>query len=239
MVLIVGLGNPGPKYAANRHNIGFMAVDAIAGLHRFSGWRRRFQGETSEGTLAGSRVVLLKPMTYMNESGRSVGEAMRWLKLSPADVIVLYDELDLAPGKVRVKTGGGAAGHNGIRSIAAHIGPDFRRVRLGIGHPGRKEAVQRHVLSDFARADSDWLGPLLAAVADNAPLLAAGDEAGFMNKVALAVAGGDPKGSRGSGSRPAADAGAAGPKQPAAPAPAPSRGALADALARLTDRKQP
>ncbi len=242
MLLIVGLGNPGPKYAANRHNIGFMAVDAIAELYRFPGWRRRFQGETSEGTLAGCRVVLLKPMTYMNESGRSVGEAMRWLKLTPDDVIVLYDELDLAPGKVRVKTGGGAAGHNGIRSIAAHIGPDFRRVRLGIGHPGRKEAVQRHVLSDFAKADSDWLGPLLAAVADNAPLLVSRDEAGFMNRVALAMSGSQPKAARGAGSRQTAAADRAGEAPapatgPTSAAAAPTRDALADALDRLTGRK--
>ncbi len=187
MVLLVGLGNPGPKYAGNRHNIGFMAIDAIADLHRFAGWRSRFQGQTSDGTLGDVRATLLKPMTWMNESGRAVGEAMRWLKMTPGEVIVFYDELDLAPGKVRVKVGGGAAGHNGIRSIASHIGPDFRRVRLGIGHPGRKEQVQRHVLSDFAKADGDWLGSLLVAVADAAPLLASGDDSTFMNKVSLAL----------------------------------------------------
>jgi PTH1 family peptidyl-tRNA hydrolase len=187
MVLLVGLGNPGPKYAGNRHNIGFMAIDAIAGLHRFAGWRNRFQGQVCEGQLGDARVTLLKPMTWMNESGRAVGEAMRWLKLKPSQVVVFYDELDLAPGKVRVKTGGGAAGHNGIRSIASHIGPDFRRVRMGIGHPGHKDRVQRHVLSDFAKADREWLGPLLVATADNAALLAKGDDAGFMNKVALAL----------------------------------------------------
>jgi peptidyl-tRNA hydrolase, PTH1 family len=187
MVLLVGLGNPGPKYAGNRHNIGFMAVNAIAELHRFPGWRSRFQGQISEGTLDGARTALLKPMTWMNESGRAVGEAMRWLKLAPADVTVFYDEIDLAPGKVRIKTGGGAAGHNGIRSIIAHIGPDFRRVRLGVGHPGHKDAVHRHVLSDFAKADREWLGPLLVAVADNATRLVGGDDAGFMNRVALAL----------------------------------------------------
>jgi len=187
MVLMVGLGNPGPKYEGNRHNIGFMAIDAIADLHRFGGWRKRFQGLISEGTLGNERVSLLKPMTYMNDSGRSVGEAMRWLKKTPGDVIVFYDELDLAPGKCRVKTGGGAAGHNGIRSMIAHIGPDFRRVRLGIGHPGRKEQVQRHVLSDFAKADKEWLGPLLVAIADNASLLAKGDDSTFMNKVSIAL----------------------------------------------------
>ncbi len=187
MVLMVGLGNPGPKYEGNRHNIGFMVIDAIADLQRFAGWRSRFQGQVAEGSFGDVRAMLLKPMTWMNESGRAVGEAMRWLKLKPADVIVFYDELDLAPGKVRVKTGGGAAGHNGIRSIVAHIGPDFKRVRLGIGHPGRKEAVQRHVLSDFSKADKDWLGPLLVSVADNAGLLAAGDDSTFMNKVAIAL----------------------------------------------------
>jgi len=187
MVLMVGLGNPGPKYAGNRHNIGFMAIDAIADLHRFGSWRNRFQGQVGEGSLGGARTMLLKPMTWMNESGRSVGEAMRWLKLKPADVIVFYDEIDLAPGKVRVKTGGGAAGHNGIRSIASHIGPDFKRVRLGVGHPGHRDKVHRHVLSDFAKADRDWLGPLLVAVADNAAMLAEGDDAGFMNRVALAL----------------------------------------------------
>lgn len=185
--LLVGLGNPGPRYAGNRHNIGFMAVDAIAELHRLPAWRTRFQGHACEGPLGSGRAVLLKPMTYMNESGRSVGAAMRWLKLTPPDVVVFYDEIDLAPGKVRVKSGGGTAGHNGIRSIASHIGADFRRVRLGIGHPGHKDAVQRHVLSDFSKADRDWVGPLLVAVADNAGLLVAGDDAGFMNRVALAL----------------------------------------------------
>ncbi len=185
--LLVGLGNPGPKYAGNRHNIGFMALDAIADINRLPAWRSRFQGQTTEGNVGDGRALLLKPMTYMNESGRAVGEAMRWLKLQPADVVVFYDEIDLAPGKVRVKMGGGAAGHNGIRSIAAHIGPEFRRVRLGVGHPGRREAVQRHVLSDFAKADRDWLGPLIVAVADNAGMLVAGDDAGFMNRIALAV----------------------------------------------------
>lgn len=187
MQLLVGLGNPGSKYAGNRHNIGFMAVDAIAALHRFPSWRNRFQGQISEGRLGETRAALLKPATFMNESGRSVGEAMRWLKLKPADVVVFYDELDLAPGKVRVKTGGGAAGHNGIRSIATHISPDFKRVRLGIGHPGHRDRVHRYVLSDFAKSDHDWLGPLLVAVADNAAMLAAGDDAGFMNRTALAL----------------------------------------------------
>jgi len=183
--LLVGLGNPGPKYARQRHNIGFMAIDAIAAAHGFPAFRRRFQGEVSEGRLGGERVVLLKPLTYMNESGRSVGEAMRFYKLEPGDVTVFHDELDLAPGKVRVKRGGGAAGHNGLRSLDAHIGKDYWRVRLGIGHPGRPERVVGYVLSDFAKTDAEWLAPLLDAVATAAPLLTAGDDANFMNKVAL------------------------------------------------------
>ncbi|ESR23178.1 aminoacyl-tRNA hydrolase [Lutibaculum baratangense] len=185
MVLFVGLGNPGPRYEGNRHNIGFMAVDAMAERHRFPPWRRRFQGEATEGHVAGIKVTLLKPMTYMNESGQSVGEAMRWLKLQPDEVVVFHDELDLAPGKLRTKTGGGAAGHNGLRSITSHIGADFRRVRLGIGHPGVKELVHAHVLSDFAKEERKaWLEPMLEAVSDAAGLLAKGDDPGFMNKVA-------------------------------------------------------
>ena len=187
MHLIVGLGNPGPKYAGNRHNIGFMAVDEIVRRHGFSSWRKRFQGEISEGTLSGKKVLVLKPMTYMNESGRSVGEAMRFYGIDPADVIVFYDELDLEPGKLRVKLGGGAAGHNGIRSMIAHAGPHFQRVRLGIGHPGDRNMVQPHVLSDFAKADRAWLEPLLDAIAQHAPLLVRGEEASFQNKVHLAL----------------------------------------------------
>ena len=187
MHLVVGLGNPGSKYQGNRHNIGFMAVDEIVRRHGFSAWRKRFQGETAEGTLAGEKVLLLKPMTYMNESGRSVGEAMRFFNIDPSQLIVLYDELDLEPGKVRVKLGGGAAGHTGIRSLIAHVGPHFVRVRLGIGHPGDKNLVHPHVLSDFAKADRAWLEPLLTAVADNAALLVSGEEGSFQNKVHLAL----------------------------------------------------
>lgn len=187
MHLLVGLGNPGPKYQGNRHNIGFMAVDEIVRRHGFSPWRKRFQGETCDGVLAGEKVLLLKPMTYMNESGRSVGEAMRFFNIDPAQVIVFYDELDLEPGKVRVKLGGGAAGHNGIRSMIAHAGPHFVRVRLGIGHPGDKNLVHPHVLSDFAKADKAWLAPLIEAVADNADLLVKGEEGSFQNKVHLAL----------------------------------------------------
>ena len=185
MKLIAGLGNPGGKYAANRHNIGFMAVDEIARRHGFSPWRRRFSGEVAEGRLGGEKTLLLKPMTFMNESGRSLGEAVRFYKLAPEDVLVIHDELDLAPGKLRIKSGGGHAGHNGLRSIMAHMGADFHRLRLGIGHPGDKRAVHAYVLHDFARADRDWLEPLIDAIAARADLLAKGDFAGFMNKVAL------------------------------------------------------
>ena len=166
MKLFVGLGNPGDKYARNRHNVGFMAVERIAAAHGFSPWRRKFQGEVAEGTIAGERVLLLKPMTYMNESGRSVGEAARFLKIDLADIVVFHDELDLQPGKVRVKTGGGNAGHNGLKSITAHVGNDYVRVRIGIGHPGSKDAVVPYVLNDFAKADRAWLNPLLAAIAE-------------------------------------------------------------------------
>jgi len=187
MRLFVGLGNPGAKHARNRHNIGFMAVDEIARRHGFSPWRRRFQGETSEGTLGPERVILLKPATYMNESGRAVQEAAGFFKIAPADTTVFHDELELPPGKVRVKIGGGIAGHNGLRSISAHIGNEYRRVRLGIGHPGVKELVHGHVLSDFAKADNDWVTTLCDAVAEHAALIAKGTDATFANRVHLAM----------------------------------------------------
>lgn len=187
MKLLVGLGNPGDRYARHRHNVGFMAVERIAERHGFSPWRRRFQGETAEGRIDGARVLLLKPMTYMNESGRCVGEAARFLKIDLDDIVVFHDELDLAPGKVRIKTGGGNAGHNGLRSISAHLGNDFVRVRIGIGHPGSKDAVIPYVLHDFAKADRDWLDPLLDAIADAAPRLAAGDAGRFLTDVARAM----------------------------------------------------
>jgi len=185
MKLIVGLGNPGSKYARNRHNIGYMAVERIAEDHGFSPWKSRFQGRVSEGRLGNEKILLLKPETFMNLSGQSVGEAMRFYKLDPGDVTVIHDELDLAPGKVRVKLGGGHAGHNGLRSLHAHIGEGYARVRLGIGHPGRKELVSGYVLHDFARADNDWLADLLDGISDGAPYLAAGDGGKFMNAVAL------------------------------------------------------
>lgn len=189
MRLVVGLGNPGPDYARHRHNLGFMAVEAIAGRYRIGPWRRKFRGEVAEGQLDATRVVLLKPQTYMNESGRSVAEAAGFFKIAPADIIVLHDELDLAAGKVRAKLGGGVAGHNGLRSLASGLGTrDFWRVRIGIGHPGDKERVTGHVLGDFHEAEMPWLAELLDAIADAFELMVAGDDGRFMNRVALATA---------------------------------------------------
>ncbi|MTI43622.1 peptidyl-tRNA hydrolase [Roseibium hamelinense] len=188
MRLIVGLGNPGAKYERNRHNIGFLAVDEI---HRqsssFAPWRARFQGQVSEGLLGSEKVLLLKPSTFMNESGRAVGEAIRFYKLQPDDVVVIYDELDLPPAKFRMKKGGGHGGHNGLRSITAHIGENYRRLRLGIGHPGEKRLVSNYVLGDFAKADREWLEPLLDEIARHADLLAAGKDSQFSNKLTLAL----------------------------------------------------
>lgn len=189
MLLIAGLGNPGARYAGNRHNIGFMAADAIHRRHGFSPWSKKFQAEFSEGMLNGEKTLLIKPLTFMNLSGQAVGEVMRFYKLTPADVLVIYDELDLAPGKVRIKVGGGAGGHNGIKSIDAHIGKEYRRMRLGIGHPGVREMVTHHVLGDFSKADREWLEPLLDGIAAHAELLPKRDDAGFMNKIALALGG--------------------------------------------------
>jgi len=187
MRLIAGLGNPGARYAGTRHNIGFMAADAIAARHRLSPWRDKFHGRIAEGSIGDERIILLKPETFMNESGQAVGAALRFHKLDPSDVIVIYDEIELAPGKIRVKRGGGAAGHNGIRSIDAHIGPDFHRVRLGVGHPGVKHLVEHYVLQNFPKADEPWLETLIAAVADNIPLMVAGNANDFMNKVSLTL----------------------------------------------------
>jgi PTH1 family peptidyl-tRNA hydrolase len=188
MLLIVGLGNPGADYAAHRHNVGFMAVDEIHRRHGFAPWRRRFHGATAEGALGGGKVLLLKPQTYMNESGRSVAEAASFYKIAPQDILVIHDEVDLAPGKTRMKSGGGSAGHNGLRSVSGAIGDDYRRLRIGVGHPGVKEMVPIHVLHDFAKADKAWLEPLLAAIADNAPLLADGKDATFANRLHAALA---------------------------------------------------
>ncbi|TVP98688.1 MAG: aminoacyl-tRNA hydrolase [Roseinatronobacter sp.] len=209
MKLFVGLGNPGAKYAANRHNIGFMALDRIAADHGFGSWQKKFQGEICQGILGGAKVALLKPMTFMNLSGQAVGEAMRFYQLEPADLMVFHDELDLAPGKLRLKQGGGHAGHNGLRSLHAHVGPEYARVRLGIGHPGHKDRVAPYVLSDFAKSDQDWLDDLLRGISDGAAALASGDGARFSNAVALRTA-------------PARKSSPPAPKPAKEPAPAPA-----------------
>ncbi len=185
MQLFVGLGNPGAKYAHNRHNIGFMALNQIAGDHGFGPWKSKFQGQIAEGRLGSDKIMLLKPETFMNLSGQSVGEAMRFYKLTPQDVTVFHDEIDLAPAKLRVKQGGGHAGHNGLRSVHQHIGADYQRVRLGVGHPGRKELVPHYVLQDFAKADAEWLDDLMRGIGDGAPHLAEGDSGKFLNAVGL------------------------------------------------------
>jgi peptidyl-tRNA hydrolase, PTH1 family len=187
MRLLVGLGNPGAEYARNRHNIGFMAVDAIRSRHGIPPWRRRFHGVATEGELAGERVVLLLPGTFMNESGLAVAEAAHFYKIGTGDIVVFHDEIELPPGKVRVKTGGGNAGHNGLRSISSHVGNDYCRVRIGVGHPGVKELVHNHVLSDFAKADRPWVEAVCDIIADNAGLIAKGNDASFQNKVHLAM----------------------------------------------------
>jgi PTH1 family peptidyl-tRNA hydrolase len=185
MKLLVGLGNPGPEYANNRHNVGFLALDAIARRWQFGPWKKRLGGLTAEGDVLGHRTVALKPLTYMNESGRSVGEASRFLKIVPGSIVVVHDELDLPPAKIRTKSGGGNGGHNGLRSIDAHLGTkDYRRLRVGIGHPGDKALVSEYVLHDFGKGDRLWVEPLLDAIAESASLLLDGNDAGFMNKVA-------------------------------------------------------
>jgi PTH1 family peptidyl-tRNA hydrolase len=222
MKLFVGLGNPGGKYARNRHNIGFMAVDAIADAHGFGPWRSRFKGVVAEGRLGSEKVLLLKPETYMNLSGEAVQAALAFYKLSPGDLVVFHDELDLAPGKVRVKTGGGTAGHNGLRSIGGQLGPDFMRVRLGIGHPGDKARVTGYVLGDFASDEREWLDDLLRGIAEGAQALAEGDAPRFLNAVALRTA-------------PPRSSTTAKPAPEAPPAPAPE-GDDRSPLQRLIDR---
>ncbi|PIE15515.1 MAG: aminoacyl-tRNA hydrolase [Rhodobacterales bacterium] len=212
MRLFVGLGNPGAKYANNRHNIGFMALDEIAADHGFGPWQAKFQGRISQGRLDGEKVVLLKPETFMNLSGQSVSQAMRFYKLEPADVVVFHDELDLAPGKIRAKQGGGHAGHNGLRSIHQHIGAEYGRVRIGIGHPGHKDRVAGYVLHDFAKADQAWLDDMLRGISDGAAHLAKGDSARFLNAVGLRL---QPS------PRPSPKPKPAGKSQPAAPEPDP------------------
>jgi PTH1 family peptidyl-tRNA hydrolase len=187
MLLFVGLGNPGPRYAGNRHNIGFMAVERIARRHDIAPWRRKFQGVAVEGSIARERALLLLPGTYMNESGRAVQEAARFYKLDAPQIVVFHDELELPPGKVRVKAGGGNAGHNGLRSISAHVGNDYKRVRIGIGHPGDKKLVEHYVLQDFAQAERPWVETLCDVIADNAGLLLEGKDSTFQNKVHLSM----------------------------------------------------
>jgi PTH1 family peptidyl-tRNA hydrolase len=187
MLLFVGLGNPGPKHASNRHNIGFMAVQAIARRHNLSPWRRRFQGVAVEGNIASERTLLLLPGTYMNESGRAVAEAVHFYKLDAASIVVFHDEVDLQPAKVRVKVGGSDAGHNGLRSISAYLGNDYKRVRIGIGKPDVKELVPSHVLGDFAKSEWAWVEALCDVIADNAPLLIEGKDSTFQNKIHLAM----------------------------------------------------
>ncbi|WP_114286478.1 aminoacyl-tRNA hydrolase [Candidatus Halocynthiibacter alkanivorans] len=245
MRLFVGLGNPGTKYLRHRHNIGFMAVDRLADDHGFSPWRSKFQGQVSEGKLGSEKVILLKPETFMNLSGQSVGEAMRFYKLESHDVTVFHDELDLAPGKVRVKSGGGHAGHNGLRSIHQHLGPQYDRVRMGIGHPGHKDRVAGYVLHDFAKADENWLDDVMRGICDGAVSLAADDTSRFLNAVALRVSpprsstsrpGAGSKKPDGKSSKNAAPAAAATQTSTAKPAvvvePADSR----NALQRLADK---
>ena len=192
-LLIAGLGNPGEQYARNRHNAGFILVDAIHDHYRFKPWRVKFEGMLSEGVIADRKTYLLKPMTYMNVSGVSVGPALRFFKISPDALVVVHDEMDLAAGKLKVKTGGGDAGHNGLCSITEHVGPDYRRVRIGVGHPGGKERVTGHVLANFSKADAEWFNPLIAGMVEATPFLAKDDDAGFMSKVALLTAPPKPK----------------------------------------------
>jgi len=187
MQLLVGLGNPGPQYARNRHNVGFMAIEAIARHHRIGPWRRRFQGVAAEGPIGGERVIALLPGTFMNDSGRAVAEAAHFYKIDASHIVVFHDEIDLPPAKVRVKTGGGIAGHNGLRSISSHVGNDYRRVRIGVGHPGVKELVYPYVLGDFAKAERPWVEALCDIIADNAAMIVKGADSAFQNKVHLAM----------------------------------------------------
>lgn len=243
MLLIAGLGNPGPRYAKQRHNIGYMAADAIARRQSFSGWSTKFKAQIADGSIGQEKVLLIKPQTFMNLSGEAVGQALRFYKLTTADLIVIYDELDLQPGKVRIKTGGGSGGHNGIKSIDAHCGKDYRRLRLGIGHPGHKERVNHHVLGDFAKADHQWLDPLLEAIGDHCDLLVRGDDSSFLNKLALATGSGSaqtpskrPDGKvNPSGKAAKSHIHAARRKTPAA---TPQKGPMADMLKKLFGNKE-
>ncbi len=236
MQIIAGLGNPGAKYAGNRHNIGFMALDAIHRKNPFSPWSKKFKAEISEGELAGEKVLLVKPQTFMNLSGESVGEAMRFYKLAPKDIVAIYDELDLAPGKVRIKVAGGHGGHNGIKSIDAHCGKDYRRLRLGIGHPGAKELVTNHVLGDFAKVDHSWLDPLLDELALNADMLVRGEDSQLMNKLALAT-GSKPEAEKTPAQKPAGQSHIRQARNHAQPKILPTTGPMAEMLKKLLGNK--
>ncbi len=240
MLLIAGLGNPGPRYAKHRHNIGFMAADAIARRQDFPKWSSKFKAEIAEGRIGDEKVLLIKPQTFVNLSGEAVGQALRFYKLSASDLIVIYDELDLQPGKARLKTGGGSGGHNGIKSIDAHCGKDYRRLRLGIGHPGHREQVNNHVLGDFAKADHQWLDPLLEAIGDHCDLLVRGEESSFLNKLALAIGNGSAGGSANRADSPRRPKEARSHIRAARQAPfaaPPQKGPMADMLKKLLGNK--
>lgn len=237
MKIIAGLGNPGAQYAGNRHNIGFMAVDALQRLPSFSPWARKFKAEISEGEIGGEKVLLMKPLTYMNLSGESVGEAMRFFKLAPADIIVIHDELDLLAGRARFKTGGGHGGHNGLKSIDAHCGKEYRRLRLGIGHPGDKERVHGHVLGDFAKTDRVWLDPLLDAIADNAAMLVKSEDSQLMNKLALATGSKPETEKPAKAAKPAAQSHIHQARNNAQPKKLPETGPMAEMLKRMFGKK--
>ncbi|MDH7805040.1 aminoacyl-tRNA hydrolase [Agrobacterium tumefaciens] len=237
MKIIAGLGNPGAQYAGNRHNIGFMAVDTLQRLPSFSPWARKFKAEISEGEIGGEKVLLMKPLTYMNLSGESVGEAMRFFKLAPADIIVIHDELDLLAGRARIKTGGGHGGHNGLKSIDAHCGKEYRRLRLGIGHPGDKERVHGHVLGDFAKTDRVWLDPLLDAIADNAAMLVKSEDSQLMNKLALATGSKPETEKPAKAAKPAAQSHIHQARNNAQPKKLPETGPMAEMLKRMFGKK--
>ena len=237
MKIIAGLGNPGAQYAGNRHNIGFMAVDALQRLPSFAPWSRKFKAEISEGEIGGEKVLLMKPLTYMNLSGESVGEAMRFFKLTPADIIAIHDELDLLAGRTRIKIGGGHGGHNGLKSLDAHCGKEYRRLRLGIGHPGDKERVHGHVLGDFAKSDRVWLDPLLDAIADNAAMLVKAEDSQLMNKLALAT-GTKPEAEKpAKAAKPAAQSHIHQARNSAQPKKLPETGPMAEMLKRMFSKK--
>ncbi|MDQ1186615.1 aminoacyl-tRNA hydrolase [Agrobacterium larrymoorei] len=237
MIIIAGLGNPGNQYAGNRHNIGFMAVDALQRLPSFTPWSRKFKAEISEGEIAGEKILLMKPLTFMNLSGEAVGEAMRFYKLTPGDIIAIHDELDLPAGRARIKTGGGHGGHNGLKSLDAHCGKEYRRLRLGIGHPGDKDRVHGHVLGDFAKADKTWLDPLLDAIADNAAMLVKGEDSQLMNKLALATGTKTDVEKAAKAAKPAAQSHIHQARNHAQPKKLPETGPMAEMLKRMFGKK--